>query len=128
MYKLLLIAGGGAVGALLRYGVSGFGQGLTNRAFPLGTLIVNALGCLLIGILGAALITGPFLVRDEYRAGLFIGILGAFTTFSTFSWETFQLAGEGQYRAAALNVVLNNAVGLLAVGFGYRLTQKLLGV
>ncbi len=126
MEKVLLIAVGGGVGALLRYLISGWGQMLVSGLFPLGTLIVNSLGCLLIGSLGAYF-AGPQLIREEYRIALLVGVLGAFTTFSTFSWETLSLARDGELRLALVNVVLTNTLALVAVWFGYRITEKWFG-
>ncbi|HMO86405.1 MAG TPA: CrcB family protein, partial [Lacipirellulaceae bacterium] len=94
---------------------------------PAGTLVVNILGCAAVGFLAAAL-TGPILIREEYRIGLLVGVLGGFTTFSTFGLETFNLASAGQMRLAALNIALSCALGLVAVGLGYRLAEKWLGI
>lgn len=127
MFKVVMIAAGGAIGATLRYSVSGWAQKLTSGSFPVGTLVVNLIGCFLIGLVGA-LFAGPHLVREEYRVGILVGVLGAFTTFSTFGWETFSLVNAGQMRLAAANVLLSNAVGLFAVWFGYRLGEKWFGV
>ena len=127
MYKIALIAAGGAVGAVLRYGLSGWTQKLANGPFPTGTLAVNVVGCGLIG-LAAAYFAGPQLIREEYRVALLIGILGAFTTFSTFGLETINLAGDGRLGLAALNVLASNGVGLAAVWIGYRLGTKWFGV
>lgn len=127
MFKLVMIAAGGAAGAVLRFVVAGWCQRLTDASFPLGTLIVNLLGCLLIGLLGA-LFAGPYLVREEYRIGLMVGILGAFTTFSTFGWETFALANDGQRWVAVMNVAATNVLGLVAVWVGYRTGQNWFGV
>jgi fluoride exporter len=127
MVKLLLIAAGGAVGTLLRYLVSGWGQSLVGGWFPLGTLIVNVTGCLLIGVLGAYF-AGPQLVREEYRMAVMIGALGAFTTFSTFGFETFALARDGELRWALANLLLSNGLGLVGVWLGYRVAEKWFGV
>jgi CrcB protein len=124
--KLLLIAGGGAVGAVGRYYLAGWTQALARGTFPIGTLAVNVLGCLLIGMLGA-FFGGPHLVRQEYRLLLMVGLLGGFTTFSTFGLETVTLINEGQFGQAGLNVLLSNGLGLLAVWLGYRTTQWMLG-
>lgn len=120
MQKLLLIAVGGGVGTVLRYLVSGWGQRLGDGSFPVGTMIVNVSGCLLIG-LASAFFAGPTLVREEYRLAIMVGLFGGFTTFSTFAWETFALANEGSFARAALNLVLSNFIGLAAVLVGYRL-------
>ena len=127
MVKLLLIAAGGAVGSLLRYLVSGWGQSLIGGWFPLGTLIVNVSGCLVIGALGG-FFAGPQLVREEYRVALLVGVLGAYTTFSNFGWETFTLARDGELRLVLANLLLNNLLGLVAVWFGYRIAEKWFGV
>jgi len=127
MTKWLLIAGGGAFGSVLRYAVQGWVQRATNGGFPAGTLAVNVLGCILIGFL-TALFTGPFLIREEYRVGLSVGILGGFTTFSTFGLETFTLMNAGQFGWAALNMILSCGLGLFAVWLGYRVGEYWYGV
>jgi CrcB protein len=126
LLKLLLIAVGGAAGAVLRYAVAGWAQRLTDGSFPLGTLAVNVSGCFAIGLAGA-FFAGPQLVREEYRAALLVGLLGAFTTFSTYGWESFSLINAGQFRQAALNVVVSNIAGLAAVWLGYRLSEQWFG-
>lgn len=126
MMRVFLIAMGGAVGAMLRYALSGVAQRWGGGTFPVGTLVVNTVGCLLAGGL-AAVFAGPHLVREEYRLGILIGLLGGFTTFSTFGWETMALAGDGQWRTAAINVVLNNGLGLAAAWAGYRVGLRVLG-
>lgn len=127
MFKLVMIATGGAAGAVLRYFISGWAQKSTDGSFPTGTLVVNLVGCLLIGVAGA-FFASPHVIREEYRAALLVGVLGAFTTFSTFGWETFALANGGQVWLAASNVLLSNSVGLLAVWLGYRMAEKWFGV
>ena len=127
MFKFVLIAAGGAVGALLRYAISGWAQRIASGSFPTGTLFVNLLGCFLIGFLGA-FFAGPHLIRDEYRVALLVGLLGAFTTFSTFGWESFALANGGQLGLAVVNIVLSNGAGLVAVWFGYRMSEQWFGV
>jgi CrcB protein len=127
MLKLVLLAGGGAVGALLRYGVSGAVQRLGPAGFPSGTLVVNLLGCFVLGLLAAAL-SGPILLREDLRVGLLVGLLGAFTTFSTFGYETVQLAGAGRLGPAVANVLLSNVLGLTAVWMGLRLARRIWGI
>ena len=125
--KIAMIVIGGGAGALCRYLISGWGQRLTSGVFPLGTLIVNVLGCFLNGLL-AHLLNGVYPVRPEVRLGLLVGFLGAFTTYSTFGHDTMILANEGQMRSAGLYVLLSNGLGLAAVWFGYRLAQQFEGV
>lgn len=127
MLKLLLIAGGSALGGLLRHVLGGALQRAVDVDFPVGTLVVNVLGCLAIGAL-AALFAGPLLIREEYRFALVVGLLGGFTTFSSFGLETFQLATAGQLARAALNVAANCVLGLAAVWIGYRLIERWIGV
>jgi fluoride exporter len=124
--KLIFIAGGGAAGSVLRYLVAGWGQRLTPGAFPMGTLLVNLSGCLLIGYVGAAL-AGPVIVRDEYRLAVLVGLFGGFTTFSTFGYETFGLLAERDWARAALNLALSNGLGIVGVWIGYRLAERLHG-
>jgi CrcB protein len=116
---LAWIAVGGGAGAVLRYLVSGWAQRMTPGAFPLGTLTVNVVGCLVIGWL-AGIFAGPAILRDGHRLGLLVGLLGGFTTFSSFGWETMKLLSEGRTGAALLNVGLANVLGLCAVWVGYR--------
>jgi CrcB protein len=127
VYKLTLIAIGGAGGAVARYVLAGWGQRLTETAFPLGTLLVNLVGCLLIGI-GAAIFAGPAIVREEVRLGLLVGFVGGFTTFSTFGYESFALLSEREWWLATLNLLGSNVLGVLAVFMGYRVTVGLQGV
>jgi CrcB protein len=130
LYKLALIALGGGAGSLLRYGLAGVVQGprLTGAAvFPFGTLAVNALGCLAIGVCAALFLSGRYIIAEEYRIALMIGVLGGFTTFSTFGYETFELANDGQWFRAGLNVLATNAVCLIAVWIGYRLIERMVG-
>lgn len=127
MLKLSLIFLGAGVGGVLRYLVSGLAQRLGGGAFPVGTLTVNILGCLVIGFLGSAL-AGPVLIRDEYRTALLVGLIGAFTTYSTFADETFKLVADRQLALAGLNLLLSTALGLAAVWIGIRLAQRIYGV
>ena len=124
MTKLLLIAAAGGAGAALRFLVAGWGQRLTDTTFPLGTLVVNLSGCLLIGFAGGVL-SGPWIVREEYRLALLVGLLGGFTTFSTFGLETFALVEDRQWLYVGLNLALSNGLGLVAVWLGYRVAQQL---
>ena len=130
MLKFLLIAVGGAVGSLLRYLVHGSVQRWVNplddgAVFPLGTLTVNVLGCLVIGML-TALFSGPWPLREEYRIGLTVGLLGGFTTFSTFGLESFGLVNQGNLRLALVYVLASCLLGFTAVLVGYRVVTRVL--
>lgn len=127
MVKLVWIGAGGALGSMLRYGLSGWTQQLSQSAFPHGTWVVNVVGCLVIGLV-SGILAGPHIMRDEYRLLLMIGLLGGFTTFSTFGLETFSLLNEKQYAAATAYVLINNVAGIAAVWIGYRGAEKLFGV
>ena len=124
--KLLFIALGGALGSALRYLVGGWMQRLGGGVFPLGTLTVNVVGCFAIGFLNY-LFLGPVLVREPYRLAIVTGVLGGFTTFSAFGWETLSLTNEGAWLQAAANVMLNNVLGLLAAWAAYHLAGRLFG-
>lgn len=127
MAKYLWIAAGGALGSVLRYALQGWVQRLAGSGFPAGTMFVNIVGCFVLGGLSAAF-AGPVLVREEYRVALTVGVLGGFTTFSTFGLETFGLAAAGESRFAWANVALSCGLGVAAVWLGYRLVERWLGV
>lgn len=123
MMVVILVGSGGFLGSVLRYLVGQWVLSLSGTSvFPYGTLVVNVLGCLAIGILnGVAETKGLF--NAEIRGLLFIGLLGGFTTFSSFSYETLTLARDGQVLPAFLNVVLQMGLCLGAVWAGYRLSH-----
>ncbi len=102
-------------------------QALTGASFPTGTLVVNLVGCLAIGFVGAAL-AGPVLIREEYRIAILVGLLGGFTTFATFGRETFALAADREMLLAGLNLLSSNGFGLAAVWLGTRLAERISGV
>lgn len=126
MGSIFWIGVGGAIGAVLRHIVSGHVQGQMMRlgGFPFGTLVVNVLGCLLIGLL-SQLATTPGRFTSDGVLFVFVGILGAFTTFSTFSKETVDLLRGGRAMAALVNVSTHTMLGLVAVGGGYALGRYL---
>lgn len=124
MLQLLTIAGGGALGAILRFGMSSYVYRLLGRDFPYGTLAVNMIGSLLMGLL-FILFVERGLVSAEWRSAIIIGFLGAFTTFSTFSIETLVLLESGELSKAALNVVLSVSLCLLATWLGLVIGRQL---
>jgi CrcB protein len=118
MAQIFLVGIGGFVGSILRYILSGWiHKFLDNPWFPYGTLGVNVLGCFLLGLL-AGLADHRSLFTSETRVLMFIGVLGGFTTFSTFAFETFSLAKNTQNLAALINIVLQLVLGLLGVWVG----------
>lgn len=124
--KLLLIALGGGAGSALRYLVTGWVQKLSTGPFPVGTLTVNVVGCFAIGILNYMFL-GPYLIREEYRLAIVTGILGGFTTFSSYGWETLSFTNDGAWLAAGANVMLNNGLGFFAAWSAYRLAETAFG-
>jgi fluoride exporter len=123
VFNIAVIAAGGAIGALTRYGMGGLvQQAFKTASFPLGTLAVNLTGCLLIGF-GGGLIESRQFFSPEVRAFVFIGFLGSFTTFSTFGLESFNLARDGQWLLAAANIGTSVLVGLAAVLAGSMLSK-----
>ncbi|MGY8752480.1 MAG: fluoride efflux transporter CrcB [Phycisphaerales bacterium] len=117
----IAVALGGGLGAVLRYVVANIGQSWTPADFPLGTLFVNIIGCALIGFI-AALLIGPLSQHREFlRLILIVGVLGGFTTFSTFALDTFELFEDGRIRQAVMYVVLSNVFGLLTAWGSYKI-------
>jgi CrcB protein len=124
MTQVLAIAAGGAIGALLRYWVSTAVQNRTTSIFPYGTLTVNVVGSLLIGFLYIWLIE-RLAVGPAVRAFMLIGVLGAFTTFSTFSMETLNLMESGHLGKALVNVLVSVIVCTGAAGLGVLAARQL---
>jgi CrcB protein len=118
MEKALLVGLGGFLGSVLRYGVGGWvGRLKSGWSFPLETLLINVTGCLVLGFLaGLSETRGVF--SGSTRAFLFIGLLGGFTTFSTFGYETVQLVRDAQWQAAIMSTILQVALGLAGVWAG----------
>lgn len=116
----LAIALGGAVGATLRYGLSEWMLHLFGRAFPFGTLLVNILGSFVIGLLYGFILSGH-LAANPWRIFVGIGVLGALTTFSTFSMDTVLLLQQGQIFKALLNVMANLVLCLTLTWLGLKL-------
>jgi CrcB protein len=124
MQNLLAIALGGALGAALRYGTSGLAHSLFGKNFPWGTLAVNIIGAFLIGLfwpLADGRAWPPMM-----RAAIFIGFLGAFTTFSTYSLEGIQLLRGGDFSQGAFYILASNIICFIAVGLGLWAGSKLL--
>ncbi|MBU1043042.1 MAG: fluoride efflux transporter CrcB [Candidatus Omnitrophica bacterium] len=123
MIKFFYIGIGGATGALLRYWISGFIQRFFNGGFPWGTLSVNLIGALIIGFLWGAF--ESVIVSQNIKLFCFIGVLGSFTTFSTFSIENFHLLRDGEYNFFAINVLASFILGMILVFAGYFLSRYL---
>ena len=114
------VAVGSALGGMARYWCSGFVARLFGEWFPWGTLIVNVCGSFVIGVFAAlSAAEGPFLIPPEMRIFVMVGICGGYTTFSSFSLQTFALWREGEWFWAGANSVLSFVLCLLAVWLGY---------
>ena len=124
MANVLFIAGGGAIGALLRYWMSNGVHILFGRDFPYGTLSVNLVGSILMGCL-YVILTERVDTGVEWRAALIIGMLGAFTTFSTFSLETLNLVEAGESFKAVMNIVLSVSLCLSGCWVGIVVGRQL---
>ena len=123
MERVFLVGLGGFIGTVCRYALGGWvTRWKSGATFPYETLLVNVLGCLVIGLL-AALSETRGVLTGTTRAFLFIGVLGGFTTFSSFGYETFQLMRGGQAAGAALNVGLQIVLGIGAVWAGHVLAR-----
>jgi CrcB protein len=122
---ILYIALGGVAGTLSRYGLEGWIQTRTATGFPLGTLTVNLAGSLLLGFI-LRLATGTAVISPDVRAGLTIGFCGAFTTMSTFSYESVSLLNDGDYVRAAVYMSGTILGCVVAVVLGTALANKLL--
>lgn len=122
--KILYICAGGAAGSLSRYWLSGVAQRLVGGSFPLGTFVVNMLGCLFFGAIWGFL-ENRLLPGSEVRLLLLTGFMGAFTTFSTYMFESAELVKHGQMTIALLNVVGQSAIGLMLVLAGIALGRLL---
>ena len=122
--KVLMAGLGGAVGSMARYLVTGLAHRSIDTRFPIGTLAVNTIGCLVIGVL-MSLIEDRQLLTPDTRVLLMVGVLGGFTTFSAFGYETIQMLRHGDLRFAALNIAANVALALGAVAAGWMATRAL---
>jgi CrcB protein len=115
--RFLLVGLGGALGSVARFWLDGYVQARSAGTFPFGTLAVNVIGCLVIGVLSELADSRGFLSADA-RACAVIGVLGGFTTFSAFGNETVNLLRDRDWALAGANVASNVVLGLLAVWIG----------
>lgn len=111
MTKLAWLAAAGALGTLARYGVGGVVQRAVGGTFPWGTLVVNAVGCLLFGLVWS-LAEERLVISGEIRAILLVGFMGAFTTFSTFAFETSAMLRDAEWSFALANLLSQNVLGI----------------
>lgn len=119
MYTWIAVAVGGALGSVARHGVNRVvHQAWPSLRFPLATVLVNIAGCCAIGVLAGLVATGRLPMRASWREFLFVGVLGGFTTFSTFGLETITLVRSGDTSHAVLNTLLQVVCGFAAVYLG----------
>lgn len=119
-WHYLAIMAGGSIGAGLRFGLSKWIASAWGESFPWGTLVVNVSGSLIIGIIASVTGSeGRFIVSPYLREFLMLGVLGGYTTFSSFSLQTLQLAQQGQWLLAAANSIFSLLLCLLAVWLGF---------
>ena len=126
MIKIISLTAGGAIGTVLRYSMSGLTHRAVSGMFPWGTLVVNLTGSFLIGLLW-----GIFEVQNitsNLRTFLFIGILGGFTTFSTFALESLNLMRDGEMKLALSNVLASNILGILLVFAGFMASKYIINL
>lgn len=120
--KIAWLAAAGALGTLARYGLSGFAQKFHQGAFPVGTLTVNAVGCLLFGFVWVAA-EERALLSTESRLIVLTGFMGALTTFSTYVFESGQMLRDSEWLLAGGNFIVQNILGLLCLYLGMVLAR-----
>jgi CrcB protein len=126
MTKVILLAAGGALGTVFRYALSGLTYRFTGGMFPWGTLLVNLTGSFAIGLLW-----GLFEMENlspHMRNFLFIGVLGGFTTFSTFALESVHLFRDGEVKLAITNLLASNLLGIALVFTGFLLSKHIINL
>jgi CrcB protein len=124
MQRLIFIGLAGFAGTLMRYWLSEWTARRFGETFPTGTLVVNLIGCFLAGLF-FSLMFDRYLVSPTVRTVILIGLLGGFTTFSSFGLQTFTLLRDGEMGLALLNIAISNVGGLLMVWVGYSLAKIL---
>ncbi|MCD4683329.1 MAG: fluoride efflux transporter CrcB [Bacteroidales bacterium] len=126
MTKIILLLTGGAIGTLARYGLSGLTHKYFEGTFPLGTLMVNLLGSLIIGLIWGLWESNN--IPTGVRTFIFIGILGGFTTFSSYALETINMFRDGEMKMAIINILASNILGLLLVFLGFVAARGLINI
>ena len=124
MSKTILIGIAGLTGTLLRYWLAGFVTRQSGETFPWGTLVVNIVGCLIAGAV-FHLTEESSLIDPTLRTLMLIGLVGGFTTFSSYELQTFTLLRDGAFGLATLNLVVSNVLGLFMVWVGYGLAKTI---
>lgn len=123
--NVILVAIGGALGSIARHGVGvAIARATPVNVSPYATITVNLAGCLAIGVLAGLIASHRLVIGSGMRAFVFVGVLGGFTTFSTFGLDTFTLAHGGRPGAAAANVAIQVVAGLGLLAAGYAVTAR----
>ncbi|HUI30709.1 MAG TPA: fluoride efflux transporter CrcB [Candidatus Acidoferrales bacterium] len=117
MVKNMLVFVGGGIGAVFRYFLAGWIYRAVGTDFPYGTLVVNVIGCFVIGLF-MTMAEDRFLIIPSMRIFVAVGIIGGFTTFSTFNFETLELLKDGAFTLGLLNIGASIVLGLLATWIG----------
>ncbi|HEX5482931.1 MAG TPA: fluoride efflux transporter CrcB [Terriglobia bacterium] len=118
--RIILLCAFGTAGTLARYWMQGLVQDQTGPGFPYGTLTVNLAGCFFLGLIGQYALN-HVAIPPDWRIGITTGFFGAFTTFSTFEWETGHFIRDGEWTKAAVYVAISLVIGAVAVLGGMRL-------
>jgi fluoride exporter len=124
MYKIVLIGVAGLIGTLARYWLSGWADQWWGGTFPMGTLIVNLVGCFAIGFLFHAT-EERYLIDPIVRSAVLVGFLGGFTTFSSFAIQSLNLLRDGEIFLASTNILVSNVAGLVLAWIGYAISRSL---
>lgn len=124
MINYLIIGIGGFIGAIARYAIGVWIGQKWGRSFPLGTFVINVSGSFFIGLL-MSLFTEKFMVNPQWRLFLAVGFLGAYTTFSTFEYETGSLLTDGEWITALMNVVFSVVAGFVALKLGELIAKSI---
>jgi CrcB protein len=122
--RILLLIVFGSAGTLARYALQGLVQYRTETSFPTGTLTVNLMGCFLLGGIGQFALE-RLIIPPDWRIAITVGFFGAFTTFSSFSWETVQMLQDGEWTRAILYVSVSVVGGLLLALAGIRIAERI---
>ncbi|MGC1106004.1 MAG: fluoride efflux transporter CrcB [Candidatus Acidiferrales bacterium] len=122
--RFALLAVFGIAGTLARYGLEGAVQSRSGASFPYGTLVVNLVGCFLLGVVGKFSLD-HVVISPDWRIALTVGFFGAFTTFSTFSWETVRMLEDGEWTKGMVYVAASVVIGLIVMLVGMRIGDAL---
>lgn len=122
--RFALLAVFGIAGTLARYGLEGAVQNRAGASFPYGTLVVNLVGCFLLGLVGKFSLN-HIVISPDWRIALTVGFFGAFTTFSTFSWETVRMLEDGEWTKGIVYVAASVVIGLIVMLVGMRIGDVL---